>query len=270
MKTLTLGRMIVALVMILFCCMIGIALACAVSGCAGFGSGTPKTALYTFNIAKDAKSTIVVGSAGTQTYMPQTLEVADVPDATKLTATTGPELLASGATAAGVAKGKMSQVIVGADNAKRTAENDVSAAMQALAGNEQTTAGQTPAMVQRQGEAAATGTTTSTPMATKTTTVKIPLTGQGSATVDDASTNTGTGTATPSETATPAAEAGTTGVEVASKITKNADGSYTVVTDKGTHTGELLRTPTEAGGQYVLLRTDGSPVAFTCVGCADE
>lgn len=140
---------------------------CACTGCRGglFGgagaeSGKPGVNMYTFNIAANAKSAIVVGSAGTQSYMPQ---------------------LPEGATDAKAGNsGQMNQWGTGG-SMNRTAEMDLSAALQSLAGNTQTQAGQTPAITQRQGTATATGTATQTPTLTDTTAIPIAVTGQGTA-----------------------------------------------------------------------------------------
>jgi len=291
MKKLTLGRMIVALVMILFCCMVGIAL----TGCRGglFGgrqspdAGKGDIKVYEIHFASNANSIANIGNAGTQSPMYQApegdVETAPAAGGTGAYVTT-PTMPASGAQNAGTLAAKYGMQVIN-DGNKRSAETDTSAAAQLVAGNTQTQAGMNPATTQRQGTSNAGGSVTGTNEAnpTRQTTVPVNLSGTGTAAQTPTATIAGAGSqpgavsggttdateATAPTTLTdtiPTAEAGTTGVETVRKVVANADGTLTVTTDQGTHTGKLLSQPSAAGKPYVFMRSDNVPVTMTATG----
>ncbi len=207
---------------------------CACTGCrggllggAGADSGRPGVTMYTFNNAEGAKCTIVVGSAGTQTYMPQL-----------------PEGITTDSKAA---SGQMNQWGTGG-SMNRSAEMDLSAALQSLAGNTQTQAGQTPATTQRQGTASANASATQTPTSTDTTAIPIAVTGQGTA----SPTAQAAGPAsTPAQTVAPPAVATTADLQA------QYDGALAMATALGTGGGAGgVNTAAQAAAQARLLETE--------------
>lgn len=212
---------------------------CATCGCrgglfggAGADSGRPGVNMYTFNIAEGAKSAIIVGSAGTQSYMPQ---------------------LPEGTTAdAKAASGQMNQWGTGG-SMNRSAELDLSAALQSLAGNSQTQAGQTPGTTQRAGTTTATGTQTQTPTKTTTVAPATALTGQGTASPVAQAAGPAS---TPAQAVTPAAEPATATPDKAALQTAY-DQALTIAKALGTGGGEGgVNTAAQAAAQARLFETE--------------
>ena len=152
-------------------------------GGAGAEAGRPTIKVYEVHFATGANSIANIGNAGTQSPMYQSPETATEKDGAG-PYFTGGTMPASGGTNAGTAQGKYVQQNVN-DSNKRSAESDISAAAQLLAGNTQSTGTQTPAQVQRQGTATPTSTTTANPEHNPALQVNpaTALTGQGTAQV---------------------------------------------------------------------------------------
>jgi hypothetical protein len=246
------------------------------------------------NFYPNSNSVCVQGSAGTQAYQPHGVQAEDPTmkqDQTKLSANpgvTGPELAATGGAQNGVGKGLMVQLSVGGEGMNRKADVGVDAALQALAGNTQSTAGQNPTTAKKESTASGAPTTISPSNEHNPALQLTPataLTGQGTAQVTNPTSTlagasstpgavtggVGTATATTQPAASPTSPTTSTAGELVTTVTANPDGSKTVTTDTGTsYTGKVVGVfpPTGTGTETtaVLLLSDGTPVKLRATG----
>ncbi len=232
---------------------------CACTGCRGglFGGrqspdqGNGDIKVYEIHIAPEAKSVVNIGNAGLQSPLYQAPKDGSTPaegnGATRVTTPTMPASTGTGN--AGTAAGETVMLIVN-DGNKRTAESDVAAAAQLLAGNTGTQGTQTPAQVQRQGTATPTSTSTATPTVTETPTIAVPvsLAGQGNPVAQAQAAAPGSA---PAQTLTPAPAATTAALQA------QYDQALTMATALGTGGGANgANTAAQAAAQARLLETE--------------
>jgi hypothetical protein len=262
------------------------------SGCKGglFGGshspdvGTPPIIVY--NTINHPGSRSITNNANTGTLSPMYQAPEGEVEAAPAAGTayvTEPQMPASGAQNAGTQANKFGIQVIN-DGVKRTAETDLSAAAQLMAGNTQSNAGQTPATAQRQGTATPTATQTANPEHNPALQVNpaTALTGQGTAQVTNPTSTlagassqpgavtggSGTGTATSGDRTDTTDRTDLTDRESVTAVTANADGTKTVTTASGkTMTGKAMG-PFQSGTEtvWVLLLADGTAVRLNATG----